>query len=195
MKKYTINIDTRAILNNYDENGNLCSIALEGKELYTLNGSPLSIVERSIEYYGNSLRGAIVGARGALGNIDMPPVMICGKLGIYWFPIKSIGRDDNIWLSVNHIKDYEPLDAKTVKVIFLDDSDIKVESSYSSFDRKVKNALKLKNILEIRASGEYITFNKGTENLIIRDPARKHYCFMTRKERRNKETLRRNRKR
>ncbi|MBW8351715.1 competence protein ComK [Bacillus sp. IITD106] len=190
VENYIINVDTKAILNNFDEFGNLCSIVLEGEEFYKVNQSPYSIVERSIEYYGHSLQGAIVGAKGALGNIDMPPVKICGKLGIYWFPIKSIGSDDNIWLSVNHIKDYESLDAKTVKVIFLDDTDIKIECSYGSFDRKVKNALKLKNTLEIRSNSEYLTSNKDAENyLIIRDPARKHYRFKTRKKRDDRKKL------
>lgn len=182
---YIINADAKVILNKYDEVGNLCSLVLEDNKVYKVNASPLSVVENSIKYYGYSLIGAIEGARAALGNIDMPPVMISAKLGIYWFPIKAIEHDDNIWIALNHIKDYYSVDKKTVKVIFRDGTDIKIECSYGSFERKVNRVHKFKNIMESRTNNKYLYFyKKSWDYQIVRDPARKHYIYVMRNKNR-----------
>ncbi|MBS4219043.1 competence protein ComK [Bacillus sp. FJAT-49711] len=180
---YVINTDAKVILNQYDEFGSLCSLVFEGEDIYSVKASPLTIVKKSIEYYGHSLQGAIAGAKSALGKISMPPVKISGKLGIYWFPVKSIMHEDHIWISIDHIADYYALSDKTVTVIFHDGSDIAVESSYNSFERKVNRALKYKNIMVNRTNGESLnSSNKLKGHGIERDPARKQYRYVSRKD-------------
>ncbi|MBS4204816.1 competence protein ComK [Lederbergia citrea] len=174
--EYVINVNTSAILNEYDEAGALCALVLEGNKIVKVKMSPLSVIERSIEYYGNGLQGAIKGARNALGNISMPPVMICGKLGIYWFPSKSITHDDCVWFSIDHIEDYYSLSNKGLKVIFRDGTDITIDSNYSRFDNKVNRARKLQYIMENRTNGKQRNPYSQMKNfMIVRDPARKHY--------------------
>lgn len=190
--RYIINVDTKVILNKYDKFGSLCSLVLEGDEVYEVKESPLSIVENSINFYGHSLQGAIEGARSVLGNISTPPVKVSGKLGMYWFPIKSIKHDDNVWFSINHIKNYFPIDTKTLRVMFHDGNGINIESSFGSFDRKVSRAHKLKNIIENRTNGEH-SFNKEANAIqIVRDPDRKHYTYIIKS--RNRERDKNNRK-
>lgn len=173
---YILNGETTVILNHYDEHGKLCSIVLEEEEVYKVNESPLMVIKRSIQYYGGSLNGAILGAREALGKISMPPVMISGSKGIYCFPNKSTAHEDCIWFSVDHIKNYESLSDGTLKVYFNSGYFITIDSTYYRFDQKVNRAHKLKNIMDKRAHGKRIYLHIPTKQfIIIRDGARNHY--------------------
>ncbi|MBS4178133.1 competence protein ComK [Lederbergia citrea] len=174
--EYIINVKTSVILNKYDESGALCSLAIEGEKIYKVKASPLTIVDSSIQYYGSSLQGAIKGARNALGQISMPPVKISGKLGIYWFPSKSITHGDCIWFSIDHIDDYYSLGNKVLKVILSDGNDITIDISYDRFEKKVSRARKLKYIIENRTNGKQPYPYLQMKNFqIVRDPARRHY--------------------
>lgn len=171
--EYNINEETMVILNQYDENGKLCSLVIEEEEIYEVKASPLSIIEESIKYYGGSLGGAILGAKGALGKISMPPVKISGGLGIYWFPSKSSEHDDCVWFSVDHIRNYESLSDKVLKVYFHNGYSITIDSTHKRFDRRVNLAHKYKNIMEKRVDGKRPHVTKSFN--IIKDAVRNHY--------------------
>jgi competence protein ComK len=176
LAEFIISKETMVILNRYDDYGKLCSIVVEEEEVFEVNQSPLAIIKKSIEYYGGSLDGAVHGAKEALGRISMPPVMICGVQGLYWFPSKSFAREDCIWFSVEHIKHYETLADKTLKVHFHNGYSVTLDCTFSRFDKKVNRAHKLKSIMEKRTAGKrlYIRLSAKPAN-IIRDPARNHY--------------------
>ncbi|MFS0645246.1 competence protein ComK [Siminovitchia sp. 179-K 8D1 HS] len=180
--EYIVHKETMAILNQYDEHGKLCSLVMEEGEIYQVCTSPLTVIKQSIQYYGGSLNGAILGAKEALGRISMPPVMINASQGICWFPSKSITHEDCIWFAVDHIKDYEPLAGKTLQVHFHNGDSIIIESTYDRFEKKVNRAYKLKNIMERRTTGKglWLYIPKNEFN-IIRDAARKHYKLVKRK--------------
>lgn len=176
LDKYIIQKETNCILNHYDEDGRLCSIVVEEEEVYKVNESPLKIIKKSIQYYGGSLNGAILSAKEALGNINMPPVMISGSKGIYWFPSKSITHEDCVWLSVDHIKDYESIGDWTLIVHFYSGYSVPIVSTYYRFDKKVNRAHKFKNIMEKRAHSKRIYLYIPTKKFsIVRDRARNHY--------------------
>lgn len=176
VSEFVISKETMAILNHYDENGKLCSIVVEEEEVYEVNESPLMVIKKSIQYYGGSLNGAILSAKEALGNISMPPVMISGSRGIYWFPSKSTAHEDCVWFSVDYIKNYESIDDQTLRVYFHNGHSIIIDSTYYRFDKKVNRAHKFKNIMERRAHGKRLYLYIPTKQFsIIRDLARNHY--------------------
>ncbi len=183
LDEYIIQMETKCILNHYDESGKLCSIVLEEEEVYEVNESPLTIIKKSIRYYGGSLNGAILSAKEALGNISMPPVMISGSKGIYWFPSKSIAHEDCAWFSVDHIRDYEPIEDRMLRVNFYTGPSITIDSTYYRFDKKVNRAHKFKNIMERRAHSKWLYLHIPTKSFsIIRDGARNHYRIAEKKE-------------
>lgn len=176
LDEYIIQKETKCTLNHYDENGKLCSIVVEEEEVYEVNESPLTVIKKSIQYYGGSLNGAILSAKEALGNISMPPVMISGSKGIYWFPSKSIAHEDCAWFSVDHIKDYEPIENRMLRLSFYTGPSVTIDSTYHRFDKKVNRAHKFKNIMERRAHGKRLYLHISTKPFsIIRDGARNHY--------------------
>jgi competence protein ComK len=157
-----------------DENGNLHTRIFDNHSVYQVDVCPSELIDTNLKYYGSSLKGARDGASMILGGRNMTPIVVNAKGGIYWFPSKSPSSRDCIWFALHQIKHYEKIsDGKTL-VTFYNESTFKLEVSYYSFDKRVKEAYKLKckidertneipvRVAEIKAK---FHFNKNNHNL------------------------------
>lgn len=182
LDQYIINPKTVVIIPKFDELGRLCSSVIEGDQTFLVKQTPKQIIEQSIQYYGHTLKGAIEGAREALGNVSAAPVKVSGKLGMYWFPHKSSTHDDCVWFAIDHINNFFAASKDTTKVILSDGHDITIDINYSRFEKQVSRARNLKNIHEGRTNGNknYLSSQKKGYQ-IIKDPGGVHYRI-TRKE-------------
>lgn len=128
----------------YNEEGRLCSIVFEGKRAFIVNQSPKKLIENSLLDYGTNYIGATKSAKSLLGNICMPPIMLCSTLDLYWFPSVSPDRDDCYWFSLTHIDDLERMNEKRTKVIMKSGHSITIDVNYYRFRSKWHLAMQLK---------------------------------------------------
>lgn len=106
LSSYIINNDSMVIFPEYDEFGNLYSKLIEEKgNIFIVKKKPVSLIDSSIRHYGSSLKGGVEGARHTLGNINVPPFLVCSRRGLIWFSTVSHKREDCIFISFRHIVD------------------------------------------------------------------------------------------
>ena len=175
---FIMNYETIMFYPEYDEYGNLHTRIFENHTIHQVAVSPTDLIDANLKYYGSSLKGAREGASMILGGIKKPPIVVNAIRGIYWFPSKSPSNRDCVWLALHQIKDYKKIDGGKTLVTFYNDSTFKLDVSYYSFDKKVKEAYKLKGKIEERTNEipfrvaetkAIFHFNKDDHNL--------NYCF------------------
>ncbi|MFD1707006.1 competence protein ComK [Siminovitchia sediminis] len=136
------------------EHGYIYTKVIEGPRVFLVKLPPLQIIKNSMQHYGHGWEGANKAAKAALGKIDMPPVKICGKLGIYWFPSKSPYADDCIWFALDPIKDRIPITSKETKILFPFHQHVTVPLSLEQFTKRRIRTYDLKSIYEKRTEEE-----------------------------------------
>ncbi|MGN7385483.1 competence protein ComK [Sporosarcina sp. SAFN-015] len=147
-EKYIVNDKTSIILPEFDENGNLLSVVMEETDMFKVNIEPTDLIDFSLRRYGSSLRGARDGARTLLGEISMPPIVLNLSKSVYWFPSMSPDKKDCVWLAANHVKEYEAIDKKQMKVVLNHGSEVILDWSQYSFEKRYLRAFMLKHKIE-----------------------------------------------
>ncbi|MCZ2258619.1 competence protein ComK [Sporosarcina sp. G11-34] len=147
-----LNNETILFYPQFDEYGNLLTGVMEKHGTYLIDMRPLDLIDYNLRYYGTSLEGASAGTKMILGKIDMRPLVMNEKLGLYWFPSRSPSSEDCVWFALHHIKDYKSIGDKKTLVNFSNGSTIIMDISFTSLDKKVQRAYKLKGKVEGRTS-------------------------------------------
>ncbi|MBS4195711.1 competence protein ComK [Lederbergia citri] len=147
---YIINRFTMALMGVFVKNGYFYTRVLEAKKVFIVKLSPIEIIENSLIHYGSGLNAAKKATKAALGNIDMPPIKICGSLGIYWFPSMSPKNKNCVWFSLNHIKDSIPVPNNKTKVLMEYDHTITINISKDLFKTREYRAQDLQKTFEKR---------------------------------------------
>ena len=150
LNEFIMNYETIMFFPEYVENGYLHTRIFENHNIYQVAVSPTDLIDTNLKHYGSSLRGARDGASIILGGVSMTPIVVNGIRGIYWFPSKSPSSRDCVWLALHQIKRYEKFGGGKTLVTFYNESTFKLDVSYYSFDKRVKEAYKLKGKIEER---------------------------------------------
>lgn len=129
----------------YDRNGKRCTLVRELDKTFTVDRSPLHILEDSIKCIGYDLKGAMASAKWILGEIHMPPVMINPIQSICVFSDKSAKNEDTIWFNPVHIVRTISYKKKTY-IEFSNGITLILHCSVSSFNTKLQNAMQLRNL-------------------------------------------------
>lgn len=108
LKKYIIIPETKSIRGHYNDEGDCCSLVLEGNYTFMVMMKPIEIIEESINYYGFDLNGALNGTRTILGPNRIAPVRIPGGMDMYWFPHTWPVHKDCVWFALHHIEAIMP---------------------------------------------------------------------------------------
>ncbi|MBB4827038.1 competence protein ComK [Sporosarcina luteola] len=145
-----MNLETMMFVPRWSDDGSLCAVVVRTDGKCDVEMSPTELMDAVLRCYGSSLRGAKDGTRAILGEISMQPVLVSEKLGIYCFPSTSPENSKCIWFTLHHIESYTTIDKKHIEVTMMNGSTIDVETSYYSFDQKVKRASHLRCRLEGR---------------------------------------------
>jgi len=144
--KYEISKVTLAIV----PNEKTTSLVYEDKERYLVNQTPFEIMEDSCLYFGSTYNGRKEGARSILGAEYKVPIIVDEADNLIVFPTTSPLSSDCIWISLNHLKNYEKLDSYNTKIVFDNDKEIIVPSSYRSIENQVSRASRLDFIMRNR---------------------------------------------
>ena len=150
LDEFIMNYETIMFFPEYVENGNLHTRIFENHNIYQVDVRPTALIDANLKYYGSSLKGARDGASMILGGISMTPIVVNAISGIYWFPSKSPSSRNCVWFALHQIKHYEEIGEGQTLITFYNESTLKLGVSYYSFDKKVKNAFKLKGEIEGR---------------------------------------------
>ena len=140
---YEVNRGTLAIVPN-EENG---SLVLEDEERYIIEKSPFKIMEESCKYFGSTYEGRRKGAKEILGAEYKVPIIVEDSNNLIIFPTTSPDADDCVWISLQRVKKISKIDKITTKIIFDNNKEIIVPSSYRTIENQLSRASRLDLIL------------------------------------------------
>lgn len=144
--KYEFSKGTLAIVPNEKST----SLVYEDKERYLVNQTPYEIMEDSCLYFGSTYNGRKEGAKNILGAEYKVPIIVNEADNLIAFPTTSPLSSDCIWISLNHLKNYEKLDNFNTKIVFDNDKEIIVPNSFRSIENQVSRASRLDFIMRKR---------------------------------------------
>lgn len=144
--KYEVSKGTLAIVPNDKES----SLVYEDDDRYIVNESPFRIMEDSCKYFGSTYEGRKNSAREILGAEYKVPIIVEDSENLVVFPTTSPNSSECVWISLKRVKKFEKIDACNTKIIFDNNKEIIVPSSYRSIENQVSRASRLDYILRCR---------------------------------------------
>lgn len=79
---------------------------------------PLDIIKNSCEYYGSDYEGRRNGTKQLVGYAHKIPIAIDPTNRIFFFPTTSPSRQECIWISHEHVKDYARISPQETLIHF-----------------------------------------------------------------------------
>ena len=144
--KYEISQGTLAIVPNEADN----SLVYEDNERYIINEKPYQIMEDSCKYFGSTYKGRKDIAKSMLGAEYKVPIIIEDTNNLIVFPTTSPTSEDCVWISLKRVKNIEKVDSFNTRIIFDNDREIIVPSSFRSVENQLSRASRLDVILRKR---------------------------------------------
>ena len=89
-------------------------------------------------------------AKAILGAEYKVPIIVEDTNNLIVFPTTSPSANDCIWISLNRIRKFEPIDNQHTKIIFDNEIEIIVPSTYRSIQNQVSRATRLDYIIRKR---------------------------------------------
>ena len=144
--KYEISKGTLAIVPNDKES----SLIYEDDDRYIVNEVPFKIMEDSCKYFGSTYEGRKNSAREILGAEYKVPIIVEDSDNLVVFPTTSPCSSECVWISLKRVKKFEKIDACNTKIIFDNNKEIIVPSSYRSIENQVSRASRLDFVIRKR---------------------------------------------
>ncbi len=140
---YEISKGTLAIVPNEANS----SLVYEDDERYLIHQTPFKIMEESCMYFGSTYEGRKKGAKNILGAEYKVPIVVEDSDNLIVFPTTSPMSEECVWISLKRVKKIEKVDYYNTKIIFDNNKEIIVESSYRSVENQLSRASRLDLIL------------------------------------------------
>lgn len=141
--KYEFSKGTLAVVPNEMDS----SVVYEDDERYIIEDSPFNIMDESCKYFGSTYEGRKNGSRDLLGAEYKVPIVIEDSSNLIAFPTTSPASDECVWISLKRVKKIEKIDSNHTKIIFDNDVELIVESSYRTIENQLARASRLDLIL------------------------------------------------
>lgn len=141
--KYEISKGTLAVVPNEVDS----SLIYEDEERYIINEKPFSIMDDSCKYFGSTYEGRKNGAREILGAEYKVPIVIEDSNNLIVFPTTSPSSEECCWIALKRVKNIEKVDGNNTKIIFDNNIELIVPSSYRSIENQLSRASRLDIIL------------------------------------------------
>ena len=148
MREYEINEETMFIR----PNGKGQSFICEEEQEYQISKSTNKIIKENCSFYGSSYIGRCEGTKSLTGIKSKFPIIIEESRKIIFFPTSSTRTKESTWLALNQIKDIQK-DSNGSRIIFKNDTKIKLPISYYSLKNQYCRAIILKAKLYERIKG------------------------------------------
>ena len=142
--KYEISKGTLAIVPNEKDS----SVVYEDDNRYIVQETPFQIMEDSCKYFGSTYEGRKNGAKEMLGAEYKVPIVVEDTNNLIVFPTTSPLANNCSWISLKRVRKIERIDRNNTKIIFDNDSEIIVNSSYRTIENQLSRAARLDLILQ-----------------------------------------------
>ncbi|MEH7180834.1 competence protein ComK [Neobacillus vireti] len=126
---------------------------------------PLDIIRTSCEYYGCDYEGRRNGTKQLVGYAHKIPIAIDPTNRIFFFPTTSPNRQECIWISHEHVKDYDRINPQETLVLFNNNQSFKFPISYSTISSQLERTAYLRTKLMQR-----IEFNERKSFYLLQRP-------------------------
>lgn len=143
MNRYLINEDTFAILpldNKY-------SIIYEKNKEIKIRKRPTTIINSNCLLYGSSIEGRLKRTEYSLGISYKPPIIICEKNNIIFFPTSSPRLKRCGWINLNSIKKVFKDSNKDTIIEFKNNKFVNLDVSYNIINNQILKATRLEYVL------------------------------------------------
>lgn len=126
---------------------------------------PLDIIRNSCEYYGSDYEGRRNGTKLLVGYAHKIPIAIDPTNRIFFFPTTSPSRQECIWISHEHVKDYERVNPQETLILFNNNQSFKFPVSCSSIISQLERTAYLRTKLMQR-----IEYNEKKSFYLLQRP-------------------------
>ena len=111
-------------------------------------------MEESCKYFGSTYKGRKDSAKSMLGAEYKVPIIVEDTNNLIVFPTTSPTSDDCVWISLKRVKNIEKVDPFNTRVIFDNDREIIVPSSFRSVENQLSRASRLDVIIRKRLKND-----------------------------------------
>lgn len=108
---------------------------------------PLDIIRSSCEYYGSDYEGRRNGTKLLVGYAHKIPIAIDPTNRIFFFPTTSPNRQECIWISHEHVKDYDRINPQETLILFNNNQSFSFPVSCSSIISQLERTAYLRTKL------------------------------------------------
>lgn len=145
LDNYEINSSTLAIISLSETTSKI----IEEENNYLINKNATELIDYSCKYFGSSYSGRNEGTKAIIGYNYKLPIIIDEIREIIFFPTCSPRLEECSWLSLKHIKRFEPFSKKT-KLIFDNNENVILNISFRSLENQIMRSTFLENALKKR---------------------------------------------
>lgn len=134
---YLVSFNTVALVPIWIEN-NLYTRVIENHTEFLVKMKPISIIKKSLVFYGNSYKHATFFSRESIGRLHKLPLMISHDFGVplIMMPTLSAESEGNIWISFSAIDRYSINSHSQCLVHFTNSQVLPVNVSHSTMCRQ-----------------------------------------------------------
>lgn len=125
--------------------------------------NPYEIMEYSCEYYGSSIDGRMSSSKKILGSVYKVPLLVDSYRNLVFFPTRSPNALDNMWISLNNIKNIKKINPNETMILFNNNDKLVIEIPYYVLNNQLLRATRLSAVLKERKE----KIEKDTGKIII----------------------------
>jgi competence protein ComK len=152
-------------------------------KIYELEGNyvspfkPFDIIKKSCEYFASSYAGRKEGTKQLTGVTHKVPIAIDPTNFIYFFPTTSPARSECIWISHQHVIDFQRNTPRQTLAIFQNKQTAIIPISRSSFESQMQrtSSLRLKLMERIGQTETKAFYLMNRSNLIEASETMREY--------------------
>ncbi|MET1250235.1 competence protein ComK [Sporolactobacillus sp. STCC-11] len=164
LQQYIIRPETMALLPCSFVDGSLGTLVIEENAKCCVTLMPKRIVEDSCGYYGSTYRGRKKVAMD-MGYKSMPPICVCGELGIIFISSMTERSDYCAWLAFMHVHNWNDSNEKGyVSVLLSRDKEIKLPMNSGPFSGRMLRAMQYSKELQKRMRSNTIVAEPKEES-------------------------------
>jgi competence protein ComK len=174
--RHLINEKTVLLTGEYNDRGELWSRVIEGEETFLVKKSPITVIEETLLHLGSNFLGARRSAKYLLSPSRMHPISVNPQMGILLFPTKNMKCHYNIWFSLIHVKNTNPVGIHRVEILTSFGHTILIDMSKRAFNNQRQKAIQLQEAITNNLNcplNFYVEPKKGF--YIIRNPKENNY--------------------
>ncbi|AYC30127.1 competence protein ComK [Paenisporosarcina cavernae] len=137
ISEYLVTFSTLALV-PHTINGRLYTRVIENHAEFVVHQKPLTIIKKSLAFYGTTLSQSILYSRQIVGNLNKVPIILSHDFGspLILFPTLSPESEHNIWIAFGAIDHYDQTVKGQCTVHFKRDKKLEVPSSFNTMCRQ-----------------------------------------------------------